>query len=61
MVNEITTHGHQQNFEAGTIQAAESGSFTTSIKFIQDLGIKNEKHESQILEYGLEKLRKIIL
>ena len=30
-----------------------------SIKLIQDLGIKNiEKHESQILEYGLEKLRK---
>ena len=33
--------------------------FSKSIKFIQDLGIKNiEDHENQILEYGLEKLRK---
>ena len=29
------------------------------IKFIQDLGIRNiENYETQILEYGLEKLRK---
>ena len=46
-------------FEAGTMQTAEVVAFAKSIKFIQDLGIKNiEKHESQILEYGLEKLRK---
>ena len=41
------------------MQTAEVVAFAKSIKFIQDLGIKNiEKHESEILEYGLEKLRK---
>ena len=46
-------------FEAGTMQTAEVVAFAKSIKFIQDIGIKNiEKHESKILEYGLEKLRK---
>ena len=41
------------------MQTAEVVAFAKSIKFIQDLGIKNiEKHENQILEYGLEKLRK---
>ena len=46
-------------FEAGTMQTAEVVAFAKSIKFIQDLGIKNiENHESKILEYGLEKLRK---
>ena len=46
-------------FEAGTMQTAEVVAFAKSIKFIQDLGIKNiEKYENQVLEYGLEKLRK---
>ena len=46
-------------FEAGTMQTAEVVAFAKSIEFIQDLGIKNiENHESKILEYGLEKLRK---
>ena len=46
-------------YEAGTMQTAEVVAFAKSIKFIQDLGIKNiEDHESKILEYGLEKLRK---
>ena len=46
-------------FEAGTMQTAEVVAFSKSIKFIQDLGIKNiEKYENQVLEYGLEKLRK---
>ena len=41
------------------MQTAEVVAFAKSIKFIQDLGIKNiEKHENQILEYGLEKLKK---
>ena len=48
-------------FEAGTMQTAEVVAFAKSIKFIQDLGIKNiEKHESQILEYGLKNYAKII-
>ena len=41
------------------MQTAEVVAFAKAIKFIQKLGIKNiEQHESQILEYGLEKLRK---
>ena len=64
MINEVKkdqiTYAHSPNkFEAGTMQTAEVVAFAKSIKFIQDFGIKNiEKHESQILEYGLEKLRK---
>ena len=55
----ITYADSPTKFEAGTMQTAEVVAFAKSIKFIQDLGIKNiEKHESQILEYGLEKLRK---
>ena len=41
------------------MQTAEVVAFANSIKFMQDFGIKKiEKHESQILEYSLEKLRK---
>ena len=64
MINEVkkddvTYAESPTKFEAGTMQTAEVVAFAKSIKFIQDLGIKNiEKHESQILEYGLEKLRK---
>ena len=57
--DEITYADLPTKFEAGTMQTAEVVAFAKSIKFIQDLGIKNiEKHESLILEYGLEKLRK---
>ena len=46
-------------YEAGTMQTAEVVAFAKSIKFIEELGIKNiEKHEKQVLEYGLEQLRK---
>ena len=46
-------------FEAGTMQTAEVVAFAKSIEFIKDLGIKNiEKHENEILEYGLDQLRK---
>ena len=46
-------------FEAGTLQTAEVVAFSESIKFIQDLGIKNiQNHENEILEYGIEKLKK---
>ena len=46
-------------FEAGTMQTAEVVAFAKSIKFLKDLGIKNiENHESDVLEYGLEQLRK---
>ena len=37
-------------FEAGTMQTAEVVAFAKSIKFIQDLGIKNiEDYESKYL------------
>ena len=57
--NEITYADSPTKFEAGTMQTAEVVAFAKAIKFIKEIGIKNiEKHESQILEYGLEKLRK---
>ncbi len=57
--DEITYADSPQKFEAGTMQTAEVVAFAKSIKFIQGLGIKNIEHyEKQILEYGLEKLRK---
>ena len=60
--DEITFADSPTKFEAGTMQTAEVVAFAKSIKFIQDLGIKNiNNHESQVLEYGLEKLKKIIL
>ena len=41
------------------MQTAEVVAFAQSIKFIQNLGIRNiEHHENQILEYGLDQLRK---
>jgi cysteine desulfurase/selenocysteine lyase len=46
-------------FEAGTMQTAEVVAFAESIKFIEKLGIKNIlSHENELLEYGLEKLKK---
>ena len=57
--DEITYANSPTKFEAGTMQTAEVVAFAKSIKFIEDLGIKNiERHEKHILEYGLEKLRK---
>ena len=55
----ITYATSPTKFEAGTMQTAEVVAFSKSIKFIQELGIKNiERHENQVLEYGLEKLKK---
>ncbi len=46
-------------FEAGTLQTAEVVGFSESIKFIENIGIKNiTQHEKEITEYGLEKLKK---
>ena len=64
MINEvnkdnITFAEAPTKFEAGTMQTAEVVSFAESIKFIEKLGIKNiTSHENEVLEYGLEKLRK---
>ena len=55
----ITFAESPTKFEPGTMQTAEVVSFAESINFIEKLGIKNiASHENEILEYGLEKLRK---
>jgi cysteine desulfurase/selenocysteine lyase len=57
--DEITFADSPTKFEAGTLQTAEVVAFSESINFIKKLGIKNIlNHESEILEYGLEKLKK---
>ena len=64
MINEvkkedITFAEENTKFEAGTMQTAEVVSFAESLNFIEKLGINNiASHENEILEYGLEKLRK---
>ena len=46
-------------FETGTLQTAEVVAFSEAINFIEKLGIKNiQNHENEILEYGIEKLKK---
>ena len=46
-------------FEAGTMQTAEVVAFSEAINFIEKLGIKKiQNHENEILEYGIEKLKK---
>jgi len=57
--NDITFADTPAKFEAGTMQTAEVVAFAESIKFIEKIGIKNiTTHENEVLEYGLEKLRK---
>ena len=46
-------------FESGTMQTAEVVSFMEAINFIEKIGINNiSEHENEIMEYGLEKLKK---
>ncbi|MDC1151924.1 SufS family cysteine desulfurase [Pelagibacteraceae bacterium] len=55
----ITFAESPTKFEPGTMQTAEVVSFAESINFIEKLGIKNiASHENEVLEYGLETLRK---
>ena len=57
--DKVTFAESPTRFEAGTMQTAEVVAFSESLKFIEKLGIKNiQKHENEILEYGIEKLRK---
>ena len=64
MINEvkkedITFAESPTKFEPGTMQTAEVVSFAESINFIEKLGIQNiASHENEVLEYGLETLRK---
>tara|TARA_B100001250_G_scaffold361942_1_gene340314 strand:- start:164 stop:1381 length:1218 start_codon:yes stop_codon:yes gene_type:complete len=57
--DKITFPESPTKFEAGTLQTAEVVGFSESIKFIEDIGIKNiMRHENEVLEYGLEQLKK---
>ena len=64
MINEVKKEGitfaeSPTKFEPGTMQTAEVVSFAESINFIEKLGIQNiASHENEVLEYGLETLRK---
>ena len=64
MINEVTkkdiTYAETPTkFESGTLQTAEVVAFSESIKLIENIGIENiSSHEKNILEYGLEKLKK---
>ena len=50
----------RSKFEAGTMPTAEVVAFNESIKFINSIGMNNIiKHEKEITDYALEKLRKI--
>ena len=55
----ITFPGSPTKYEAGTLQTAEVVGFSESIRFIQDVGIKNiMQHEKEITEYGLQEIKK---
>jgi len=57
--DKITFPESPTKFEAGTLQTAEVVGFSESIRFIQDVGIKNiMEHEKEILEYGLDEIKK---
>jgi len=57
--DKITFAESSTKYEAGTLQTAEVVGFSESIRFIEDIGIKNiMKHEKEVMEYGLEKLKK---
>ena len=58
--DKITYASLPEKYEAGTMPTAEVITFNESIKFIQSIGIANLiKHENDITNYALEKIRKI--
>ena len=59
MKDKITFASTPTKFEAGTMQTAEVVAFAEAINFVERLGIKNiENHETEVLEYGLDKLKR---
>ena len=57
--DKVTFASTPTKFEAGTMQTAEVVGFSEAINFIESLGIENIiKHENEVLEYGIEKLKK---
>ena len=58
--NKITYAPIPEKYEAGTMPTAEVITFNESIKFIKSIGMNNLiKHEKEITNYALEKLKKI--
>jgi len=58
--NKITYAPLPEKYEAGTLPTAEVITFNESIKFIKSIGMDNiTKHEKEITNYALEKLKKI--
>ncbi len=58
--DKITYASPPEKYEAGTMPTAEVIAFNESIKFMQSIGIENIiKHEQDITNYALEKLKKI--
>ena len=57
------TYGDLPNkYEAGTMQTAQVIAFDEAIKFLNKIGMENViKHESELINYGQEILKKIIL
>jgi len=55
----ITFPGSPTKYESGTLQTAEVVGFSESIKFMEEVGIKNiMQHEEEITEYGVQELKK---
>jgi len=55
----ITFPGSPTKYESGTLQTAEVVGFSESIKFMEEVGIKNiMQHEKEITEYGVQELKK---
>ena len=58
--NKITYAPLPEKYEAGTMPTAEVVAFNESIKFMKSVGMGNIiKHEKELTNYALEKLRKI--
>jgi len=58
--DKITYAQLPEKYEAGTMPTAEVVAFNESIKFMNSIGIENIiKHEKEITNYALEKLKKI--
>jgi len=58
--NKISYAPLPEKYEAGTMATAEVITFNESIKFMESIGMNNlMKHENEITNYALEKLKKI--
>ena len=57
--DDITYAELPNKYEAGTMPTAEVVTFSESIKFLEEVGIKNIiSHEKELMSYAIEKLKK---